>query len=162
MAADQLLDGPRELDAGPRPVVEGDDLATDRCDLLDVDAGLQLFRYHLDEALALERPHHLDATAAQGSVQERGVRGQAELAPRFEADREPGGPTAFGSAGRFLADLSTPYGWYCLAGGASERRFKIGYGAGLDDWAAGRFRPLGTPVGPAPSACRQSSLTNDT
>lgn len=58
----------------------------------------------------------------------------------------------FGGAGRYLADLSTDGGWYCMSGGASERRFGVGYGKGLDDWARGRFRPLGAPAGPAPRA----------
>ena len=58
----------------------------------------------------------------------------------------------FGGAGRYLADLSTDGGWYCMSGGASERRFGDGYGKGLDDWSRGRFRPLGGPVGPAPRA----------
>lgn len=58
----------------------------------------------------------------------------------------------FGGAGRYLVDMSTDGGWYCMSGGASERRFGAGYGKGLEDWARGRFRPLGTPVGPAPRA----------
>ena len=72
--------------------------------------------------------------------------------PNQVTSAEIGGQrSVFGSAGRFLCDMSKPGGWYCISGGAAERRFKVGYGAGLEDWARGRFRPLGRPAGPAPS-----------
>jgi hypothetical protein len=159
--------------------------------LIDVLAGLQLFRHHLDEALALERPQHLDAAALREMIAEAfpralvGARSSAVQLPRRDKfknavfagklswllDSKPienrGGPTTpnqvttqqvgkhrvvFGAAGRFLCDMSKPGGWYCIAGGASERRLGAGYGAGLEDWARGRFRPLGSPVGAPPRA----------
>jgi acyl-homoserine lactone acylase PvdQ len=167
------------------------ELGTRADELLDELAGLQLFRHHLDEALALERPHHLDAVTLRDVLAEafpRALRqaespdGRLPRRDRFKnavfagklgwlLDSKPienrGGPTTpnqvtslmigdqrsvFGAAGRYLCDMSRPGGWYCISGGASERRFEVGYGAGLDDWARGRFRPLGKPEGPAPSA----------
>lgn len=56
----------------------------------------------------------------------------------------------FGAAGRFLVDMSKPGIWYCMSGGASERRFGIGYGRGLDAWARGAFLPFGGATGIAP------------
>jgi len=56
----------------------------------------------------------------------------------------------FGAAGRFLVDMSKPGIWYCMAGGASERRFGIGYGRGLDAWARGEFLPFGGASGSPP------------
>jgi penicillin G amidase len=58
----------------------------------------------------------------------------------------------FGAAGRYLADLGRPGGWYCIPGGASEKRFGPGYGDGLHAWSEGRFSPLGPASGPAPTA----------
>lgn len=152
---------------------------------------LQLFRHHIDEALALERLHHVDGKAIAAAIADAWPRALARSAdpavqlPRRDKfknavfagalswlmDTKPienrGGPTTpnqvtatkigdhtvvFGAAGRYLCDMSTPYGWYCLSGGASERRFGVGYGAGLEDWARGRCRPLGSPVGRAPRA----------
>ncbi len=161
--------------------------------LLDALAGLQLYRHHLDGALALERPHHLDAATLRGALAEAFPRALPEAdrpaarLPRRDRfrnavfagklgwllDSRPietargGGhrrrrtrvtalklgdhDSVFGAAGRYLCDMSTPGGWYCMPGGASERRLGIGYGAGLDDWARGRFRPLGGATGVAPS-----------
>ncbi len=159
--------------------------------ILDVLAGLQLFRHHLDEALALERPQHLDAATLRAVIAEAFPRAivrarspdvQLPRRDKFKnavfagklgwlLDSKPienrGGPTTpnqvttqqlgdttvvFGAAGRYLCDMSKQGGWYCISGGASERRFGVGYGAGLEDWARGRFRPLGSPVGAAPRA----------
>lgn len=53
----------------------------------------------------------------------------------------------FGSAARYICDLSKPGGWYSLPGGASERRFGPGYRRGIRDWAGGQYAPLG-PVAP--------------
>jgi penicillin G amidase len=58
----------------------------------------------------------------------------------------------FGAAGRYLADMGRPGGWYCMSGGASEQRFGPGYGEGLTAWSEGRFAPLGPATGTAPSA----------
>ncbi|HNN93902.1 MAG TPA: penicillin acylase family protein, partial [Pseudomonadota bacterium] len=54
----------------------------------------------------------------------------------------------FGSAARYVCDLSKPGGYYSLPGGASERRFGPGYRRGIRDWAEGRYAPLG-PADPA-------------
>ena len=56
----------------------------------------------------------------------------------------------FGAAGRYLADMGRPGGWYCIPGGASEQRFGPGYARGLEAWSRGRFAPLGPAEGPAP------------
>jgi penicillin amidase len=151
-------------------------------------AGLQLFRHHLDEALALERPQHLDAATLRDVLAEAFPRALADAGSarlprrdrfknavlggklRWLFDSRPianrGGPTTpnqvtalqlgdqvsvFGAAGRFLCDMSRPGGWYCMPGGASERRLGVGYGEGLEDWARGRFRPLGDASGAPPS-----------
>jgi len=151
--------------------------------LVDDLAALIAFQHHLDDALALERPAHLDATLLQKILGEafpraldRAATEQAKLPRRdrfrnvlfggklefFGFDSQPvencGGPTTpnqvtaasfgdqrlvFGAAGRFLCDMSQPGSWYCLSGGASERRFGPGYAAGLDAWARGEFVPLG-------------------
>ena len=58
----------------------------------------------------------------------------------------------FGAACRMLVDMSRPGLWYCMSGGASERRFGIGYGKGLDAWARGEFMPLGGAIGAPPRA----------
>lgn len=52
----------------------------------------------------------------------------------------------FGSAARYICDLSQPGGWYSLPGGASERRFGPGYRRGIADWAQGQYAPLGPAV----------------
>jgi penicillin amidase len=56
----------------------------------------------------------------------------------------------FGAACRFLVDMSKPGIWYCMSGGASERRFGLGYGKGLDAWARGEFLPFGGATGAPP------------
>jgi penicillin amidase len=48
-------------------------------------------------------------------------------------------------------DMSQPYGWYNIAGGASEQRLGPGYGKGLEAWRDGTFAPLGKPTGTPPS-----------
>jgi penicillin amidase len=158
--------------------------STQAARLLDDLAALIAFQHHLDDALALERPAHVDATLLRKMLTEafpraldRAATEQAKLPRRdrfknvlfggklefFGFDSEPvenfGGPTTpnqvtavsfgdqrlvFGAAGRFLCDMSQPGSWYCLSGGASERRFGPGYAAGLDAWARGEFVPLGT------------------
>ncbi len=63
----------------------------------------------------------------------------------FDGARMVGGPV-----NHMLFDMSRPGGWSNLAGGASESPLGPGYGAGIDDWLAGRFLPLGDPVGSPP------------
>jgi hypothetical protein len=41
-------------------------------------------------------------------------------------------------------------GWYNVAGGASERRFGPGYGAGIAELENGDLAPLGDPSGETP------------
>lgn len=62
----------------------------------------------------------------------------------------------FGSAARYVCDLSQPGGWYSLPGGASERRFGPGYRRGIRAWAQGQFAPLG-PVGAADPSLRPAA-----
>ncbi len=158
--------------------------------LLDDLVGLELYRYHLDAALALEHTDVVDGEQLRGLLAKAFPRALEDVArhphklphtARFKnavfqgkiawlLDSKPivnrGGPTTpnqvttltlgaqrmvFGAAGRYVCDMSKPDGWYCISGGASERRFGPGYAAGLDDWARGTFRPLGKPSGPAPS-----------
>lgn len=160
--------------------------------LLDELASLMLFQYHLDDALALQRPDHLDAVALRALLAaafpialERAAdpRNALPRRDRFKNivfagklgwlgfDSKPvtnhGGPTTpnqvtavtfgaqqlvFGAAGRFLCDMSERGGWYCLSGGASERRFGPGYAGGLEGWARGEFLPIGGARGAAPNA----------
>ena len=151
-----------------------------------------LFEYHLDHALALQRPDHLDAVELRGLLAaafpvalERAAEPRNAL-PRRDRfknvvlagklgwlgfDSKPianhGGPTTpnqvtavtfgaqqlvFGAAGRFLCDMSKRGGWYCLSGGASERRFGPGYAGGLEGWARGEFLPIGGARGAPPNA----------
>jgi penicillin amidase len=157
--------------------------STQAARLLDDLAALIAFQHHLDAALALERPAHVDETLLRKLLTEafpraldRASTEQAKLPRRdrfrnvlfggklelFGFDSKPvenlGGPTTpnqvtavsfgdqrlvFGAAGRFLCDMSQPGSWYCLSGGASERRFGPGYAAGLDAWARGEFVALG-------------------
>ena len=146
-----------------------------------LDAALGLTRpEHLDAAalralLARAFPRALASAASPERRLPRADRFRnilfAGKFPWFGIDSKPitnrGGPTTpnqvsaftlgeqrlvFGAAGRYLADLSKPGGWYCISGGASERRLGKGYGAGLEAWAAGEFRALGDTSGPAPSA----------
>ena len=158
--------------------------------LVDEIASLMMFQYHLDDALALSRPEHLDATKLARLLATAFPRA-LELAPKNKLPRafkfkhiifggklgwlgfdskpivDRGGPTTpnqvtavtvgsqeivFGGAGRMLIDMSKPGAWYCLSGGASERRFGPGYGAGLDAWSKGVFVPIGGATGTPPSA----------
>lgn len=50
---------------------------------------------------------------------------------------------AGGPAFRLVMDMAEPGGRYNICGGASERRFGPGYGAGLDTWLAGLDAPIG-------------------
>jgi penicillin amidase len=61
-----------------------------------------------------------------------------------------GKPFLGGPSFHVLFDMSQRGGWYNIAGGASERRFGPGYGAGLDAWHKGDLAPLGNPTGPKP------------
>ena len=78
----------------------------------------------------------------------------------------PGGPTApfqsrvmklrghpmlGGPAFHLVMDMSQRGSWYNTAGGASERRFGAGYGAGIDEWLRGELHPLGHPEGKPPN-----------
>jgi penicillin amidase len=159
--------------------------------VIDDLGALLVFQHHIDDALALERPDHLDAAALQRILGEAFPRALAHSTTeearlprrdrfrnilfagkleRFGFDSNPienrGGPTTpnqvtaatlgnqrlvFGAAGRFLCDMSRPGGWYCIAGGASERRFGPGYRAGLEAWARGEFVPLGPARGSPPA-----------
>ncbi|MBA3459400.1 MAG: penicillin acylase family protein [Deltaproteobacteria bacterium] len=157
--------------------------------LVDEIASLMMFQYHLDDALALSRPEHLDATKLARLLATSFPRA-LELAPKNKLPRtfrfkhmifggklggvfdskpivDRGGPTTpnqvtavsvgtqeivFGGAGRMLIDMSKPGAWYCIAGGASERRLGPGYGAGLDAWSKGVFVPIGGATGTPPSA----------
>lgn len=54
------------------------------------------------------------------------------------------GETLAGGSGlHMLFDMSAEGGWYNCPGGASELRFGPGFAAGVQDWAAGRFLPIG-------------------
>jgi hypothetical protein len=50
-----------------------------------------------------------------------------------------------GPAFHLLFDMSDRGGWYNVAGGASERRFGPGYGAGIGELENGDLLPLGDP-----------------
>jgi len=56
----------------------------------------------------------------------------------------------FGPAFHYLTDLGERGGWYHVPGGASERRRGPGYGKGVDEWANGKFLPLGPVKGRHP------------
>lgn len=49
-----------------------------------------------------------------------------------------------------VMDMQQDGSWYNMPGGASERRFGPGYGAGIDEWIEGRFLPFGRPQGESP------------
>jgi penicillin G amidase len=59
--------------------------------------------------------------------------------------RQVGGPVF-----HLLFDMGDRGGWYNVAGGASERRFGPGYGAGIAELENGDLEPLGEPRRPAP------------
>jgi penicillin amidase len=160
-------------------------------ELVDAAAGILLFQYHIDGALALERSGLLDqpllrealATAwprAQERADSPGWRiplkfsfvndyFRGKLPRPFGFDTEtvepPGGPTVpfqcrevafagmnlyFAPAFHMVLDMSRPGAWFHLPGGASERRFGPGYGAGVREWLTGKFFPLGDAAGEPP------------
>jgi len=55
--------------------------------------------------------------------------------------------TTFAPSYRFVADLAEDGAQSCLCGGPSDRRFSPRYASELEDWAAGRLKPLsGSPA----------------
>jgi penicillin amidase len=131
-------------------------LALDRPDLLSADALRALLNTTLPR---------LDAASSGPAI---GVDRFKDLlfgmdAARFAGMhsrplRFPGGPTSLfqsrrvrllgeqllgGPAFHLLMDLGGAGARYNVAGGASERRWGPGYGAGLDAWAGGGWKPLG-------------------
>jgi penicillin amidase len=68
----------------------------------------------------------------------------------------------FGSAARYICDLSQPGGWYSLPGGASERRFGPGYRRGISEWAQGTYAALGPAVAAINPSHQRDSEPNRT
>ncbi len=64
----------------------------------------------------------------------------------FEGEKIVGGP-----AFHLAIDMSKPGAWYHVPGGAAEKRYGPGYGAGVDEWLRGVFLPMGDAAGEAPN-----------
>lgn len=149
------------------------------------------FQHHLDDALALEKPHllgeeELAAALARAwpRAKERAAKGfdvpvrtkfknmllQGKLPLAFGFDTPPvllpGGPVAAfqtriiefegerivgGPAFHLAIDMSQPGAWYHVPGGAAEKRYGPGYGAGVEEWLRGVFLPLGDAAGAPPN-----------
>ena len=67
----------------------------------------------------------------------------------FEGEQIVGGP-----AFHLVMDMSKPGAWYHVPGGAAEKRYGPGYGAGVDEWLRGEFLPLGDATGAPPNVGR--------
>jgi acyl-homoserine lactone acylase PvdQ len=67
----------------------------------------------------------------------------------FEGEKIVGGP-----AFHLAIDMSKPGAWYHVPGGAAEKRYGPGYGAGVDEWLQGIFLPMGDASGAPPNVGR--------
>jgi penicillin amidase len=133
-----------------------DVLALDRAGVIDAVALADVLR----EAWANTEAAHPGPTVDRAAFRNPVL--DVDLASLFGVHsrpvRFPGGPTSLfqsrrvstlgeellgGPAFHLLMDLGQTGGRYNVAGGASEQRFGPGYGKGLDDWAAGRWKPIG-------------------